>query len=82
MSLPARGAARQRALQDKLGLAVGDGGHFTDPQQGIHIEQPVAGFVDEPMSPVGYIAAEQLSALASAHPVSCSSSHREPPKTR
>jgi putative ABC transport system permease protein len=33
-------------------------------QNGIRIEQLVAGFVDEPMSPVVYISAEQLSALA------------------
>lgn len=39
---------------------------ITDTQTGIHIDQPVTGFVDKPISPVVYIAAEQLSALAPA----------------
>jgi putative ABC transport system permease protein len=29
----------------------------------MHIEQPVAGFVDEPTSPVGYISADKVAAL-------------------
>ena len=42
---------------------MGDRIAITNAQNGIRIEQPVAGFVDEPMSPVNYIAAEQLARL-------------------
>ena len=51
-------------LRAILGVAVGDRVSITNAQQGIRLEQPVAGFVDEPTSPVVYISAEQLSALA------------------
>ena len=51
-------------MRSILGVAVGDRISITDVRKGIRLQQPVAGFVDEPTSPVIYIAAEQLSALA------------------
>ena len=58
------------------GLSVGDVVTISDPRSGVHIEQPVAGFVDEPMSPVGYINAQQLTGRVSAIGASCSNSRR------
>ena len=63
MTLPSSGVLLADGLKDKLGLAVGDRVAITEMQKGIRIEQSVAGFVDEPISPVAYIAAEQLSGL-------------------
>jgi putative ABC transport system permease protein len=63
-SLPRVGVLLGEGLRTILGVAVGDQVAITDVRKGIRLELPVAGFVDEPMSPVIYIGAEQLSALA------------------
>ena len=62
--LPRDGVLLGEGLRTILGVAVGDRVSITNVQQGIQLEQPVAGFVDEPSSPVVYISAEQLSAAA------------------
>jgi putative ABC transport system permease protein len=62
--LPRDGVLLGEGLRAILGVAVGDGVLITNVQHGIRLEQPVAGFVDEPTSPVVYISAEQLSGLA------------------
>ena len=62
--LPRDGVLLGEGLRAILGVAVGDRVSITNAQHGIRFEQPVAGFVDEPTSPVVYISAEQLSALA------------------
>lgn len=64
--LPHTGVLLGQGLTTKLGVGVGDKITITNAQNGIRIEQPVAGFVDEPMSPIAYIAAEQLSTLTPA----------------
>ena len=61
--LPRDGVLLGEGLRAILGVAVGDRVSITNAQYGIRLEQPVAGFVDEPTSPVVYISAEQLSAL-------------------
>lgn len=63
ITLPGDGVLLGQGLKDRLGVAVGDRVTVTDTQNGFRIEQPVAGFVDEPMSPVIYIADTQLAAL-------------------
>jgi putative ABC transport system permease protein len=62
--LPRDGVLLGEGLRAILGVAVGDRVSITNVQHGIQLEQPVAGFVDEPTSPVVYISAEQLSAAA------------------
>ena len=62
--LPRNGVLLGEGLRAILGVAVGDRVSITNVQHGIRLEQTVAGFVDEPTSPVVYISAEQLSALA------------------
>ncbi|MGZ5362691.1 MAG: ABC transporter permease [Mycobacterium sp.] len=64
VGLPADGVLVGQGLRDRLGLAVGDRVTVTNTQNGIRVEQPVVAFVDEPMSPVIYIADEQLSTLS------------------
>ncbi len=63
-SLAPDGVLLGKGLRAILGVAVGDRIAITDTQNGIRLEQPVAGFVDEPMSPVVYVASEQVPALA------------------
>jgi putative ABC transport system permease protein len=62
--LPRDGVLLGEGLRKLLGVAVGDRVSITNVQHGIRLDEPVAGFVDEPTSPVVYISAEQLSALA------------------
>ncbi len=62
--LPRDGVLLGEGLRAILGVAVGDRVSIINVQHGIRLEQPVAGFVDEPTSPVVYISAGQLSALA------------------
>jgi len=50
-----------QGLAQRLGIRVGDLIAITLQQNGIRFQQRVAGFVNEPMSPVGYIAGDQLS---------------------
>ncbi len=61
--LPPDGVLLGQGLAETLGVTVGDRVAITDSQNGIRIEQPVAGFVDEPTSPVAYIAADKVAAL-------------------
>ncbi|KZS61195.1 ABC transporter permease [Mycobacterium ostraviense] len=63
-SLPRDGVLLGAGLRAILGVTVGDKIAITNAQKGIRLEQPVAGFADEPMSPVVYVAAEQVPALA------------------
>ncbi|KZS59631.1 hypothetical protein A4G27_12300 [Mycobacterium kansasii] len=63
-SLPTDGVLLGKGLRAILGVAVGDPISITNAQNGIRLEQSVAGFVDEPMSPVVYVASEQVPALA------------------
>jgi putative ABC transport system permease protein len=62
--LPRDGVLLGEGLRTILGVAVGDQVAITNAQHGIRLQQPVAGFVDEPTSPAVYISAEQLSAVA------------------
>jgi putative ABC transport system permease protein len=64
--LPRDGVLLGEGLRAILGVAVGDRVSITNVQHGIQLQQPVAGFVDEPTSPVVYISAEQLSVPASS----------------
>lgn len=66
VSLPRDGVLMGNGLKDQIGVAVDDRVTVTNTQNGMRIDQPVAGFVDEPMSPVIYIADEQLSILSPA----------------
>lgn len=63
-SLPPDGVLLGEGLRAILGVTVGDKIAITNAQKGIRLEQPVVGFADEPMSPVVYVAAEQVPALA------------------
>ncbi|MBV9514297.1 MAG: FtsX-like permease family protein [Mycobacteriaceae bacterium] len=63
--LPTDGVLLGRGLAEILGVSVGDRVAITDSQKVLHIEQRVAGFVDEPTSPVGYIVADKVAAMAS-----------------
>ena len=50
-----------QGLAQRLGIRLGDLIAITLQQNGIRFQQRVAGFVNEPMNPVGYIAGDQLS---------------------
>ena len=63
-SLPDDGVLLGEGLRDLLSVTVGDQIAINDARQGIRLEQRVSSFVDEPTSPVIYVAAEQLPALA------------------
>ena len=63
-SLPGDGVLLGEGLREILGVGVGDRIAITNGQNGISLDQTVAGFVDEATSPVVYIADEQLPALA------------------
>ncbi len=65
-TLPAKGVLLGSGLGQEFGINIGDVVTFTEPRSGVRIEEPVAGFVDEQVSPVGYISAEQLSGRVSA----------------
>jgi putative ABC transport system permease protein len=62
--LPRDGVLLGEGLRAILRVAVGDRVSIINVQNGIRFEQAIVGFVDEPTSPVVYISAEQLSALA------------------
>ncbi|MTE12490.1 FtsX-like permease family protein [Nocardia aurantiaca] len=47
-------------LHDTLGVSVGDTVDVSDTATGHHLSAPVAGFVDEPLSPVVYVSADYL----------------------
>ena len=52
-----------QGLAQTLRVTVGDRVTITDTQKRIFIEQPVDGFVDEPTSPVAYIAADKVAPM-------------------
>jgi putative ABC transport system permease protein len=60
--LPARGVLLGRALQDRLDLSVGDTVALELPVLDARIEQPVAGFVEEPLGTYAYVALPVLAA--------------------
>jgi len=62
--LPDDGVLLGKGLGETLGVTVGDRVAVTLSQSKIRIEQPVVGFVDEPTSPVVYIAEDKVAALA------------------
>jgi putative ABC transport system permease protein len=62
--LPADGVLLGQGLRQTLGVTVGDLVAVTDRQTGSRTVQRVAGFVDEPMSPVAYISTQQLGPAA------------------
>lgn len=62
--LPRNGVLLGEGLRTILGVAVGDVVSITNVERGIRLEERVVGFVDEPTSPVLYISAEHMSALA------------------
>jgi putative ABC transport system permease protein len=64
--LPRDGVLLGEGLRAILGVTVGDRVSIINVQHGIRLEQPVAGFVDEPTSPVVYVSAEQLSTVATS----------------
>ncbi len=64
--LPAEGVLLGRGIESTLGLEVGDPVVITMTQSGRHLEETVAGFVDEPMNPVAYISLDQLSRVSGA----------------
>ena len=63
-SLPADGVLLGKGLGAVLRVAVGDQITISNAQNRIRLDLPVVGFVDEPMSPVVYIASDRVSALA------------------
>ncbi|OBK74350.1 FtsX-like permease family protein [Mycobacterium sp. 1274761.0] len=64
-NLPSEGVLMGQGLAKKLGVTVGDRVGITYSHSNIRTEQPVAGFVDEPTSPVVYIAAAAARAAPS-----------------
>ncbi len=64
--LPPDGVLLGQGLAETLGVTVGDRVAITGSQKEFRIDQPVAGFVDEPTSPVVYIAVDKVAALAAS----------------
>jgi putative ABC transport system permease protein len=62
--LPVDGVLLGRGLAAMLGTAVGDLITITDSQKAFRIQERVAGFVDEPTSPVVYIDIDKTAGLA------------------
>ncbi|MFF0610573.1 FtsX-like permease family protein [Nocardia tengchongensis] len=58
--LSGKGLLLGSGLRDTLGLSVGDTVDVSDTATGRHVSAPVAGFVDEPLSPVVYVSSEYL----------------------
>lgn len=56
-------------LRDMLAVSLGDPIEVVVPQSGRRLTERVAGFVDEPFSPVVYISMNQLKAQADSLPV-------------
>ncbi|WP_157117540.1 FtsX-like permease family protein [Nocardia vaccinii] len=55
-----KGLLLEWSLRDTLGISVGDTVAITVGTTGRRISVPVAGFVDEPLSPVAYVSADYL----------------------
>lgn len=56
-------------LRDMLSVSLGERIEMLVPQTGLRLIERVAGFVDEPFSPVVYISADRLRAQAESLPV-------------
>ena len=67
--LPADGVLLGVGLRDLLSVSLGDRIDVVTPQSGLRLTERVAGFVDEPFSPVVYISMNRLRAEASALPI-------------
>lgn len=67
--LPDDGVLLGVGLRDLLSTSVGDHIDITIPHYGVRLTERVAGFVDEPFSPVVYISSKQLRARANSLPV-------------
>jgi len=61
--LPAEGVLLGAALEDGLGVSVGDKVTLVEPELGVTLEERVAGFVDEPLGTFAYIALPRLAQL-------------------
>ncbi|MGW5225648.1 FtsX-like permease family protein [Nocardia niigatensis] len=55
-------------LRETLGVSVGDTVDIAETSTGQHISAPVAGFVDEPLSPVVYVSSDYLRQSSGAAP--------------
>ncbi len=60
MRLPSRGLLLGKGLRETLRLKVGDSVTITVAGDGRRLTEPVAGFVDEPMTAVAYVALPHL----------------------
>lgn len=67
--LPDDGVLLGVGLRDMLSVSLGDHIDMVLPQSGFRFTERVAGFVDEPFSPVVYISLNQLRARADSLPV-------------
>jgi len=67
--LPGDGVLLGVGLRDLLSVSLGDHIDVVMPQSGLRLTERVAGFVDEPFSPVVYISMDRLRAEAGALPV-------------
>jgi putative ABC transport system permease protein len=67
--LPGDGVLLGVGLRDLLSVSLGDRIDVVMPRSGLRLTERVAGFVDEPFSPVVYISMDRLRAEAGALPV-------------
>ncbi len=67
--LPGDGVLLGVGLREMLSVSLGDRIDIALPQSGIRLTERVAGFVDEPFSPVVYISLDQLRAQTGSLPV-------------
>ena len=67
--LPDDGVLLGVGLRDMLSVSLGDRINVVMPQSGFRLTERVAGFVDEPFSPVVYISLNHLRAQADSPPV-------------
>ena len=67
--LPDHGVLLGVGLRDTLSVSLGDRIDLAMPQSGLKLSERVAGFVDEPFSPVVYISLNHLQAQADPPPL-------------
>ncbi|MCV7378384.1 hypothetical protein BST11_14220 [Mycobacterium alsense] len=67
--LPDHGVLLGAGLRDTLSVSLGDRIEIAMPQSRLKLSERVAGFVDEPFSPVVYISLNQLQAQADPPPL-------------
>lgn len=67
--LPDDGVLLGVGLRDILAVSLGDRIDVVAPQAGLRLTERVAGFVDEPFSPVVYISLNELRAQADSLPI-------------